>query len=102
MQPKLLTVLISAALASATAHSVVSDQMNENEATSTGNVLTRGLNTQGQRYSPIKQVNTATVSKIGQGGEDLPLHPQRPSQLDTSTTATLMSSPPFAHACALR
>jgi hypothetical protein len=46
--------------------------------------------------------NAATVSEIGQGGADLPLHPQRPSQLDTSTTARLMSSPPLAHACALR
>src|SRR5439155_6506722 len=43
---------------------VVTDQMIETEATATGNVLTWGLNTQGQRYSPLKQVNTATVGKL--------------------------------------
>ncbi|MDF2465575.1 MAG: putative quinoprotein ethanol dehydrogenase [Ramlibacter sp.] len=64
MQLKLLTVLISAGLACATAHAVVTDKMIENEATSTGNVLTWGLNTQGHRYSPLKQVNTATVGKL--------------------------------------
>jgi hypothetical protein len=46
--------------------------------------------------------NAATVSKIGQGGADLPLHPQRPSQLDTSTTARLMSSPPSRTPARLR
>ena len=64
MQLKLLTVLISAGLAASAAHAAVTDKMIENEATATGNVLTWGLNTQGQRYSPLKQVNTATVGKL--------------------------------------
>ena len=64
MRPRLLTALISAGLAAAAAQAAVTDQMIENEATATGNVLTWGLNTQGQRYSPLKQVNTATVGRL--------------------------------------
>src|SRR5213078_4520193 len=64
MQLKLTSVLIAAAFASTAAHAVVTDSMIQSEATSTGNVLTWGINTQGQRYSPLKQVNTATVGKL--------------------------------------
>jgi alcohol dehydrogenase (cytochrome c) len=65
MQPKLLTILVSAALASTAANAAgVTDQMIQREATAGGNVLTWGVNTQGQRYSPLKQVNTATVAKL--------------------------------------
>ncbi|HWI09948.1 MAG TPA: PQQ-dependent dehydrogenase, methanol/ethanol family, partial [Burkholderiaceae bacterium] len=65
MQPKLLTIVVSAALASTAANAAgVTDQMIQNEATASGNVLTWGVNTQGQRYSPLKQVNTATVGKL--------------------------------------
>ena len=64
MQLKLLSVLVAAAFASTAAHAVVTDAMIQSEATSTGNVLTWGVNTQGQRYSPLKQVNTATVNKL--------------------------------------
>jgi alcohol dehydrogenase (cytochrome c) len=64
MQTKLLTVLIGAAFASAAAHAVVTDPMIQSEGTASGNVLTWGINTNGQRYSPLKQVNTATVSKL--------------------------------------
>src|SRR5205814_6555002 len=64
MQLKLTSVLVAAAFASTAAHAVVTDSMIQSEATSTGNVLTWGINTQGQRYSPLKQVNTATVGKL--------------------------------------
>lgn len=65
MQPKLLTVLVSAALASTAANAAgVTDPMIQHEATASGSVLTWGVNTQGQRYSPLKQVNTATVAKL--------------------------------------
>ena len=63
MQAKLLTVLIGAAFASA-AHAVVTDAMIQSEATAKGDVLTWGINTQGQRYSPLKQLNAATVNKL--------------------------------------
>ena len=43
---------------------VVTDQMIGDDAASTGDVLTWGLGTQGQRYSPLKQVNTRTVARL--------------------------------------
>jgi alcohol dehydrogenase (cytochrome c) len=64
MRLKLLTTLIAGAFAAGSASAVVTDKMIESEATSTGDVLTWGVNTQGQRYSPLKQVNTATVGSL--------------------------------------
>ncbi|MFL6680130.1 MAG: PQQ-dependent dehydrogenase, methanol/ethanol family, partial [Burkholderiaceae bacterium] len=68
MQSRFLTLAIAGGLAAAFgaagAAGGVTDQMIQAEATSTGNVLTWGVNTQGQRYSPLKQVNTATVSRL--------------------------------------
>ncbi|MDM0111307.1 PQQ-dependent methanol/ethanol family dehydrogenase [Variovorax sp. J22R133] len=63
MHSKLLLALASLGLATA-AQAEVTDQMIQNEATTKGSVLTWGVNTQGQRYSPLKQVNTATVGKL--------------------------------------
>jgi alcohol dehydrogenase (cytochrome c) len=42
----------------------VTDQMIENDAKSTTDVLSWGIGTQGQRYSPLKQINTGTVGKL--------------------------------------
>ena len=68
MQSRLLTLAIAAGLAAAFgaagAAGGVTDQMIQSEATSTGNILTWGVNTQGQRYSPLKQVNTGTVARL--------------------------------------
>ncbi|HYP33687.1 MAG TPA: PQQ-dependent dehydrogenase, methanol/ethanol family, partial [Burkholderiaceae bacterium] len=67
MQSRFLVLAIAGAIATAfgTAGAVgVTDQMIQSEATATGNVLTWGVNTQGQRYSPLKQVNTGTVSRL--------------------------------------
>ena len=64
MNLKLLPALVCTALASIAAQAAVTDDMIEHEATAGGNVLSWGLNTQGQRYSPLKQVNTATVGKL--------------------------------------
>ena len=65
MQPKLLSALISIGLAAtAAAHAQVTDKMIQSEATTHGNILTWGLNTQGQRYSPLKQVNTGAVARL--------------------------------------
>ncbi len=64
MQKKLLGLLISAGLASMAAQAAVTDQMIENDAKSTTDVLSWGIGTQGQRYSPLKQINTATVGKL--------------------------------------
>lgn len=64
MQLKLLPALIATGLAAAAAHAQVTDQMIKSEATAKGNVLTWGINTQGQRYSPLKQVNTSNASRL--------------------------------------
>ena len=62
MRLKLLSVLVTVGLASMAAHSAVTDQMIENDAKSTDDVLSWGLGTQGQRYSPLKAVNTGNVA----------------------------------------
>jgi len=64
MRMKLLSLLVLAGLASTAAHAVVTDQMIENDAKSTNDVLSWGIGTQGQRYSPLKQINTSTVAKL--------------------------------------
>lgn len=64
MQLKLLAALIAVGLAAAAAHAQVTDKMIQSEATATGNVLTWGINTQGQRYSPLKQVNATNAAKL--------------------------------------
>src|SRR4030095_5518876 len=66
MQRKLSSLLVAAALATmaAATSAGVTDQMIQSEATTQGNVLPWGLNTQGQRYSPLKQINPATVGRL--------------------------------------
>ena len=64
MQKKLLGLLISAGLASMAAQAAVTDQMIESDAKSTGDVLSWGIGTQGQRYSPLKQINAGTIGKL--------------------------------------
>jgi len=67
MQPKLLTLMLAGALAGAASPAGaagVTDQMIQAEATTTGNVLTWGVNTQGQRYSPLRQVNASNVARL--------------------------------------
>ena len=64
MQMKLLGVLMTAGFASITVQAQVTDKMIETNAANTGDLLSWGLGTQGQRYSPLKQVNTGTVAKL--------------------------------------
>lgn len=64
MRLKHLTVLVGLALAAAGSGAVVTDKMIESEATAKGAILTWGVNLEGQRYSPLKQVNTATVARL--------------------------------------
>jgi alcohol dehydrogenase (cytochrome c) len=42
----------------------VTDAMIENDAASTGDVLTSGLGTQGQRFSPLARINTKNVANL--------------------------------------
>lgn len=64
MKLKLLTLLVSIGCAAMGAHAVVTDQMIENDAKSTDDVLSWGIGTQGQRYSPLKTINTGNVAKL--------------------------------------
>ncbi|MBL8340646.1 MAG: PQQ-dependent methanol/ethanol family dehydrogenase [Rubrivivax sp.] len=73
LQPKLSAALVAAALAAlaaphalaqTSAPKAVTDQMIEADARTTGDVLSYGLGTQGQRYSPAKQINTGNVGRL--------------------------------------
>lgn len=64
MKLKSTSLLVAAAFAAAAAHAGVTDQMIQGEATAQGNVLTWGVNTQGQRYSPLRQIDTRSVQRL--------------------------------------
>ena len=64
MRLKLLSVLVTVGLASMAVQAAVTDQMIENDAKSTGDVLSWGIGQAGQRYSPLKRVNTGNVGKL--------------------------------------
>ena len=64
MQAKPLSLLIAAAFAACGAHAVVTPQMIDNDARSTEDVLSWGIGTQGQRYSPLKTINTGNVARL--------------------------------------
>jgi alcohol dehydrogenase (cytochrome c) len=63
MRSSLLAALASLGLATF-AQAAVTDQMIENGARTGAEVLSWGLGTQGQRYSPLKQVTTANIGKL--------------------------------------
>ena len=63
MQKQLLSLLVCAGLSSI-AHATVTDKMIENDAATPGDVLSWGIGQEGQRYSPLKKINTSTVSKL--------------------------------------
>ena len=62
MKHKLLSLLVMMAAAQVGAQ-VTTDAINK-DATTTGDVLTWGLGTQGQRYSPLTDVNAKSISKL--------------------------------------
>ena len=62
MKRKLLSILVMAATAHAGAQ--VTDAMISNDAASTGDVLSWGMGTQGQRYSPLSDINPKTISRL--------------------------------------
>jgi alcohol dehydrogenase (cytochrome c) len=64
MQMRLLSLLVTVALASFGANAAVTDKMIEDDAKTTGDVLSSGLGTQGQRYSPLKAINPSTVGRL--------------------------------------
>jgi alcohol dehydrogenase (cytochrome c) len=64
MRHQLIPIVMALAGASMAAHAVVTDQMIQNDAKTGRDVLSWGLGTQGQRYSPLKQVNANNVGKL--------------------------------------
>jgi len=64
MKLKLLGLLVTLSLASMGAQATVTDKMIDNDAASTGDVLSWGIGQQGQRYSPLKTINTSNVQKL--------------------------------------
>ena len=65
MRKTLLSAMVATALAiPAVASAAVTDAMIQNDAKSTGDVLSWGIGTEGQRYSPLKDINVANVGKL--------------------------------------
>jgi alcohol dehydrogenase (cytochrome c) len=64
MQFKLSAVLVMAALSAMTAQATVTDKMIEDDAKTTGDILSWGIGTQGQRYSPLKAINPQTIGRL--------------------------------------
>ncbi len=62
MKRKLLSVLVMLATAHATAQ--VTDAMIAKDAADTESVLSWGMGTQGQRFSPLSTINTKNVNKL--------------------------------------
>jgi alcohol dehydrogenase (cytochrome c) len=64
MRVKLLAVMMALGFAGTGANSAVTQQMIDNDAAESKEVLSSGLGTQGQRYSPLKQVNAQSIKKL--------------------------------------
>ncbi|MDD2728043.1 PQQ-dependent methanol/ethanol family dehydrogenase [Malikia sp.] len=62
MKRKLLSLLVLAAASQAGAQ--VSDEMIAKDASTPDNVLSWGLGTQGQRFSPLTDINTKTIKRL--------------------------------------
>ena len=65
MRPKLLPLLITLACATVGAQAAgVTDAMIANDAKSTNDVLSWGIGSEGQRYSPLSKVNTTNANRL--------------------------------------
>ena len=64
MRFKMITTMVALAMGSMAAQAVVTDKMIQDDAKTTADVLSWGIGSQGQRYSPLKQINTSTVGKL--------------------------------------
>ena len=62
MKRKLLSILVMAACGCASAQ--VTDAMITGDAASTNDVLSWGMGTQGQRHSPLSDINPKTISRL--------------------------------------
>lgn len=64
MRLKQVTVWVALALATVGAQSAVTDKMIEDDAKTPGDIVSWGIGQQGQRYSPLKQINPQTINKL--------------------------------------
>ena len=64
MRMKQLTVWVALALGTVGAQSAVTDKMIEDDAKTPGDIVSWGIGQQGQRYSPLKQINAQTINKL--------------------------------------
>ena len=64
MRLKLLAALMVYGFAAGAAQAAVTQQMIDTDATDTKDVLSWGMGGQGQRFSPLKQVNTQSIKKL--------------------------------------
>lgn len=65
MRKTLVSALVAAAVAlPAVGFAKVTDDMITKDAGTTGDILSWGMGTQGQRYSPLKDINTQNVGKL--------------------------------------
>ena len=65
MRIRLLSLLITAGCAAMSVQAKpVTDQMIDNDAKTTNDVLSWGLGSQGQRYSPLKTLNTGNINRL--------------------------------------
>jgi alcohol dehydrogenase (cytochrome c) len=55
---------VAAGLSSMAAHAAVTQAMIDNDAKSTGDIVSWGIGPQGQRYSPLKQINTGNINRL--------------------------------------
>jgi alcohol dehydrogenase (cytochrome c) len=64
MRLKLLATLMAIGFATGTAQAVVTQQMIDNDAADTKEVLSWGMGNQGQRFSTLKQVNPQSIKRL--------------------------------------
>ena len=64
MRIKQLTIWVALALGTMSAQSAVTDKMIEDDAKTPGDVVSWGIGQQGQRYSPLKQINASTIGRL--------------------------------------
>ena len=64
MRIKQLTVWVALALGTMSAQSAVTDKMIEDDAKTPGDVVSWGIGQQGQRYSPLKQINASSIGRL--------------------------------------
>ena len=65
MRKTLISALVAAAVAvPAVAFAKVTDDMIKKDASTTGDILSWGMGTEGQRFSPLKDINVGNIGKL--------------------------------------